>query len=383
MPTKWVVTTPVDRIELDETQQGQTTFTVTNPTNRVDRVYFDVVVGDGADEAWFTIDEPQRRVPANGSVSYLIKTNIPATAKPGNYSVQGRAYSADSAPEEDSVLSSRLAVEVKAKAAPVVKKKFPWWIVVVAGLVVIVLVVVGILVFGGGGGTTATPPAEQVTVPDLAKQSEGQARTNLSAFGLSVGTIRHKFDDKSPDQVIYQSVAGGGKADKGSPVDLVITSALAQPTITAPANNATVPLSAVSAHVQPVPANPAPTPTGSAAPTTKPTATASASTPPATPDLVTWTDSDAFVTHWQVTLTQQLCVTNLVITRTPSCFAVELSATTVDKPSFSPILPGPANFANPYAIAAGTTATYGVVVAAVDDFGTAGQNSPVITFQVH
>lgn len=383
MPTKWVVTTPVDRIELDESQQGQTTFTVTNPTAKVDRVYFDVVVGDGADESWFTIEEPQRRVPANGSVSYLIKTNIPATAKPGNYSVQGRAYSADSAPEEDSVLSGRLAVEVKAKDAPVVKKKFPWWIVVVAALVVIVLVVVGVLVFGGGGGggTTAAPPAEQVTVPDLAKQSEGQARTNLAAFGLSVGTVRHKFDDKNPDQVIYQSVAGGGKAAKGSPVDLVVTSALAQPTITAPANNATVPLSAVSVHVQPVPANPAPTPTGSA--TAKPTATASASAPPAAPGVVTWTDPDAFVSHWQVTLTQQFCVINLIVARAPACFPVVIGVTRVDQPSFSPILPAAANFPNPQAISATTAPTYGVAVAAVDDFGTAGPNSGVITFQVH
>src|SRR3954467_2047575 len=132
MSTNWVVTTPSDHIELDEAQQGQTTFTVTNPTKRVDRVMVDIVAGDGADESWFSVDEPQRRVPASGSVSYLMKTTVPPTAKPGTYNVQARVYSADSAPEEDSVLSNRVVLEIKAKPAPVVvKKKIPWWVFVV------------------------------------------------------------------------------------------------------------------------------------------------------------------------------------------------------------------------------------------------------------
>src|SRR5262245_6105291 len=111
MATKWVITTASDRIALDGTGSGETTFTVSNPSARIDRAVFDVVPGDGADAAWFTVDEPQRRVPGNGSVSYLMKVAVPAGATAGAYTVQGRVYSADSAPEEDSVLSGRLAVE--------------------------------------------------------------------------------------------------------------------------------------------------------------------------------------------------------------------------------------------------------------------------------
>ena len=99
--------------------------------------------------------------------------------------------------------------------------------------------------------------------------------------------------------------------------------------------------------------------------------------------MVTWTDSEASVSHWQVTLTQQFCVINLLVGRSPACFAVVLGVTRVDQPSFSPILPGPANFGTPQAVSATTSATYGVAVAAVDDFGTAGLNSNVVTFQVH
>jgi hypothetical protein len=356
MPTKWVVTVPTDRIELDETQQGQTTFTVTNPSSRVDRVYFDVVTGDGADESWFTVDQPQRRVPASGSVSYLVKTAIPMTAKPGTYSVQGRAYSADSAPEEDSVLSGRLAVEIKAKAAPAAKKKFPWWIAVVAALVVIVLVVVGALVFGGGG----TPKAEQVTVPDLAHQSESQAKTNLAVFGLTAGTIQHK-QDATADQVLYQSVPGGGKAAKGSAVDLVVTVNLAPPVVTSPASGSTVQVALFQPAVRPVPTTPQ-----AAGATATPTPVASAGT-----DAITWTDPDAFVKHWQLTVQEQYCYIS-------ACAYITKMVVRVDKPSYTPIL---FPFDNHPGVVT-LTGVYTVLVAAVDDFGNAGPNSQPTTFAV-
>jgi len=55
--TEWVVTTSSERVALNEQRQGELTFTVTNPTGRADRAVFDVVPGDGADPAWFTVDE--------------------------------------------------------------------------------------------------------------------------------------------------------------------------------------------------------------------------------------------------------------------------------------------------------------------------------------
>ncbi|HKD97888.1 MAG TPA: PASTA domain-containing protein [Micromonosporaceae bacterium] len=371
MPTKWVVTVPTDRIELDDAQQGQTTFTVTNPSSRVDRVYFDVVTSDGADESWFTVDEPQRRVPASGSVSYLVKTAIPATAKPGTYSVQGRAYSADSAPEEDSVLSGRLAVEVKPKAAPAAKKKFPWWIVVVAALVVIVLVVVGVLVFGGNS-TPEPVAAQEVLVPDLAHQSESQAKTNLAIFGLSVGNVQHKLD-ATPDQVLYQSVAGGGKALKGSAIDLVITTNLAAPEITAPANNAVITKTTLAAQVTPVPKTPplsttvaSPSPSSTVTPTATPTAT------PQAPGVIQWTDSDPFVTRWQVLVMDPGCTVG-------KCFAGYNAIARVDQPSYTPILWLP-EVPGGQVVGLGK---YTIQVAAVDDFGNVGPYSAPINFSVN
>lgn len=371
MATKWVVTTPSDRIDLDETQQGQTTFTVTNPASKVDRVVFDIVPGDGADASWFTVDEPQRRVPASGSVSYLMKTSIPPTAKAGSYSVQGRAYSADSAPEEDSVLSSRLAVDIKAKAAPE-NKKFPWWIVVVAALVVIVLVVVGILIFGGSD-------TEQVTAPDLTRQSEAQAKTNLGVFGLTVGKIRHK-QDATPDNVLYQSVPGGTKVDKGSPVDLVITVALAVPTVTAPAAGTGVPAKSVAPQITPVPGA-APSPSGSAKPTATPTSTVT--TTPGQ-DVLRWTDSDKFVSRWQVVIQQQSCpqLINVPFSlpRQP-CYFLTSQVVQVDRPSYTPILVLGGRSTLQFLVT-DLAPAFQWSVAPIDDFGNLGPASPFIPFVV-
>src|SRR5258706_8042937 len=100
MSTNWVVTTAAERIALDDAKRGETTFTVTNPGSRPDRAVFEVVPGDNAGPAWFTADQPQRQVPANGSASFLLTVQVPATAAPGTYEVRGRVYSASEAPEE-------------------------------------------------------------------------------------------------------------------------------------------------------------------------------------------------------------------------------------------------------------------------------------------
>jgi hypothetical protein len=377
MSTKWVVTTPSDRIELDEAQQGQITFTVTNPATRVDRVAFDIVPQDGADPAWFSVDEPQRRVPAGGSVSYVLKVAIPQQAKAAAYSVQGRAYSADSAPEEDSVLSSRLAVEVKAKAAPPARKRFPWWIAVVAGLVVVVLVVVLVLVFTSGGKPAAGPTASPtlppptgpvVTMPDLSNQSGKQATTNVVAFGLTVGRVRYVLD-RLPDRTVYQSVAGGAKVPRDTPVDLVVTTALAKPAITAPKDGGTVKKALVSQQVAPVPTNATPAPSPSPA-----------------PPVLTWTDGDAFVKHWLVTVWQQTCVANLgsvfecSVTGAGGVPAVQAQ---VDQPAYTPILPPMSDFPATRHFQYRVTNVYTVTVQAVDDFGNTGPYSDTRTFTVN
>jgi hypothetical protein len=384
MPTKWVVTTPGDQIELDEAQQAETTFTVTNPTGKVDRVVFDIATGEGADTSWFSVEQPQRRVPASGSVSYLMKTAIPLDAKPGIYSVQGRAYSADSAPEEDSVLSSRLVIEIAPKKAPAPKKKLPsWWIYVVIGLVVIVLGVIGsVFVFGG---------VKQVTAPDVTHEPLNQAKTNLAVFGLGVGTIRYQQDAAFPGEVLAQSVVGGAKVDQDQPVDLVVTISLAMPTPNAPAAGATVPRTVVAPPTVSIPTEPAQF-TALDSPSPDPSAGT------VTSGALSWSDSDPFVTHWQVTIYQRVCLDLVGIPA--RCAYVTSSVVRVNQPSYTPMstslwpspapsaaptpAPTPATILLPYLgnVPLYPNTTFQWSVAAVDDFGNVGPASPLTTYVV-
>jgi hypothetical protein len=377
MPTKWVVTTPSDHIELDEAHQAETTFTVTNPTAKVDRVVFDVAASEGTDTSWFSVEQPQRRVPPSGSVSYLLKTSIPADAKAGIYSVQGRAYSADSAPEEDSVLSSRLVIEIKPKAAPVAKKRKlpPWWIWVVAGLVVIVVLVI-VFVFAFGG-------TKEVTAPDVTNEPLNQAKTNLSVFGLTPGLIHYQQTITNPGEVIAQSVIGGTKVDQSKPVDLVLSVSLVAPTPVKPNSGATVAPSTLVAPTTSIPSKPSDF-TALASPSPEPSAGT------ITTGLLNWTDKDPFVTHWQVTIAQQICVSST--SPAPHCAYVNSTVVRTDQPSYTPIANAAIAPTQLSIIAPGLPFTFGVnmtpgttyewTVAAVDDFGTAGPASPVSTYVV-
>jgi len=382
MPTKWVVTTPGDHVELDQARQGQVTFTVTNPTDRADRVVFDVVPQEGADPSWFSVDEPQRRVPAAGSVSYVVKTAIPRQAKPGSYSLQGRAYSADSAPEEDSVLSSRLAVEVRPEAAPPPRKKFPWWIVTVAALVVIVLVVVLVLVSRGSGKPTTAasatpPPATLVTMPDLTNQTGQQANTNVVAFGLTVGTVRYVVANP-PNHVVYQSIAGGAKVPKGTKVDLIVSATLAKPVVTAPTNNGVIKLSAVTLQTVPIPTTPV-LPTGTPAPGQAKLLPPGVVLVPLQSSVITWTDSDPFVKRWLVNIQQQLCVTATLVSGCGT--GIVTSQTVVDRPSYTPILPNLGQLVVQTGLIRPNN-VYVVTIQPIDDFGHLATGSDPVTFTV-
>ncbi|GAA2396155.1 PASTA domain-containing protein [Dactylosporangium salmoneum] len=348
MPTNWVVTTAAERIVINDAKQGETTFTVTNPSGKVDRVVFEAVPGEGADPSWFTVDEPQRRVAPAQSVTFLVKAHVPQTAPPGTYEVQGRVYSADSAPEESSVLSNRVVFEIAAPPAPQ-KKKIPWWIIAVAaGLVVITAVTVTLVLTLGGGGKTSqdlvvqpSPSASgPVTVPDVTKLNETQAVFVLKQAGLTAGTIRHKFDATHADQVLEQTVAANSTAEKGSPVGLVVAVKVNPPTLKTAPN---APIKVLQGKVE-------------------------------------WDQAESYVTHWAVNVSPIVCVNSPVLPPTNGCGPASIMQARVDQKSYE--LPLHV-FGFPIGYVSLTfNGQFQWAVAAVDDFGNIGPFSPVLTAQM-
>ncbi|MFI5915162.1 PASTA domain-containing protein [Dactylosporangium sp. NPDC051541] len=242
MSTNWVVTTAAERVALDDAKRGETTFTVTNPAARADRAVFQVVPGEGADPAWFTVDQPQRQVPASGSTSFLLGVQVPAGATPGTYEVRGRVYSASEAPEESSVLSNRIVFDVAAPAAPPPRKIPLWILLVAAGLVLITVVTVTlVLTLGGGEAQQARPqpsapaPASGlVEVPKVVEYNEANAGVLLRGKGLVPGAVKYRLDLDHVGNIVEQNPPAGAKAEVGSKVDLVVAVRLTAPNLKTP-----------------------------------------------------------------------------------------------------------------------------------------------------
>jgi eukaryotic-like serine/threonine-protein kinase len=90
-----------------------------------------------------------------------------------------------------------------------------WWWWLLALLLIAGAIVAGVLVFGGGG--------KKVTVPTVVGADQANAEARLRQEGFKVDTTP-KTSQRPSGEVIGQDPAGGERAEKGSTVELTVSS---------------------------------------------------------------------------------------------------------------------------------------------------------------
>ena len=134
-------------------------------------------------------------------------------------------------PQETAVLAPLGAGAVAGGAVAAEKKSSQrspvFWVLLTLGVIAVVVatVFVGKAIFG-------TPAIERVAVPDLRGLTVAQASTALSAQGLLLGNQTPQPSKERPkDTIISQTPVNGEQADKGTRVDIVISTGKDQATV--------------------------------------------------------------------------------------------------------------------------------------------------------
>ena len=162
----WQIGESGTEVKLDAQGRGQITFTVTNTGTAQDRSVLTITPLDGAAESWFTVEEPQRAVPAEQSAAYTCDVLADPSVAPGTYAMQAVVYSADRDPGETSATSRRVTIVKEQPAEP--PKGTPWWaFLVVAVILLIVIAVIAFFVFGGDDGFENSEPPEITGTPEV------------------------------------------------------------------------------------------------------------------------------------------------------------------------------------------------------------------------
>jgi hypothetical protein len=116
-----------DRIVLDASNCGETTFAVTNSGTAKDHAVFELVPEAPAIPGWFTVQSPIQLVAPAATVHYLVTVAVPSPAPAGSYWLRGRVRSGDTAPPGDSsTLSAPVGFDVARRS---VKSRLAagWW----------------------------------------------------------------------------------------------------------------------------------------------------------------------------------------------------------------------------------------------------------------
>lgn len=211
MTTQWEIKPGASTVELKD-GQAEVTFEVRNPGPVDDRATVDAVGSEQTKASWFSVAEPQRTVPHGGSVTFVAVVKPEEPAPVGKHWLSGRVYSADTAPEENSVTSEPVSFEIKPPAAKP-KSKLWLWLLIGGSLLAVVVAVVLFLVLSGGP-----------EVPDVVGKTQDEAVALIKDEGLVAVPEDLGSADVEKGLVISADPAAGTELEDGDEVIIKVSS---------------------------------------------------------------------------------------------------------------------------------------------------------------
>ena len=179
----WQIGESGTEIPIDDSGEGEVSFTVTNTGPTQARAMLIVEPLDGAAKEWFTVPEPQKAVVSTQSVTYVCKVKVPPGTPPATYALEAIVYSADEVPDDLATKSRRITFVVPPiPVAPNGKPK--WWLFVIIGVVVLA-VIAGALFFILGGDGNGPPPPTTTTTTTGPTTTAGPGFTNTEPPAIS------------------------------------------------------------------------------------------------------------------------------------------------------------------------------------------------------
>jgi P pilus assembly chaperone PapD len=187
MMAAFSITSAVPRARLDVRRQGQVAFTVTNTAHRDLAAQARVVAEDPADQAWFSVADPDRETAAGSTQEFNVQVAVPSPASAGSYRFRLDVVGVDD-PDEDAGQGPWTSLEVPALAQP---RRVPWrWVGAAAAAAVVLLVLLYLLVLRHPAqlsvtagiekfGTVAIGQSSQVSV--ITVSNTGSRPTSVSA----------------------------------------------------------------------------------------------------------------------------------------------------------------------------------------------------------
>ena len=215
-PPTFIVTTPGEKVTLDESGRARAPFTVTNASTERLNGRLLTKPRKPAKPDWFSIDgESIRDFAPDAAEQVVVQLDVPRGSRPGSYRFRLDAVSED-APDEDFTEGPSVAFEVAPSQQP--KKSFPWWILALVGAV-ISLILIGVVIWL----LVRDDETDSVGVPAVTSMSAPAADSTLTGAGFTVTTRSVPVSDPPQNgDVQSQDPAAGTIQPPGTAVTITV-----------------------------------------------------------------------------------------------------------------------------------------------------------------